>query len=333
MLIGLFKKPEKCSCCIIKYVDRIWLSKTGDAEIMRTLVVEVDENSVEPLREVRLLSPFKYVKDLKSINETCFLSPDEFRFNSPLISTIQNYEIIQKPSTPIRYDSSGVIEHDGIKNIIVFALFDRCSSYPVGDCSVIRLQLPRDLKKGEITEIRFTFKTTSLFTKITTDKHPVYFVQFTYFSPEHINEIDQLDRKLEIKVKPTLGEDESHRRIGGFDSIIYFPSEYEKASDFKPYKETIDSYNIQGKKVPKTMLKLVYRLRAALKIKGLAEDTLTGIGQEMIASGTLTRRYDVAEPIVNGIDKLKNKINTSALISWIAIFIAIISAIITIFLE
>lgn len=330
MLIGFFKDPEKCICSIIKYADRIWLTETGDAEILRTFVVKVDKSSAEPLREVRLLLPFKHIRDLKTTNGTCFMSSDKYHFNSPRISTMQNYKIIQKPPTPIRYDSIGTIEHDGIKDIRIFALFDKFSSYRVGDCTVIRLQFPCALEKGESTEIRLTFKTTSLFTKITEDKYPIYFVQFTYFSPNYIDEIAQLRSELEIKVRPTLGEDKLNRRIGGFDSIIYFPPGFEKASDFKPYKETVDSYNIQGKKVPKTTLKLIYRLRAALKAEELTDDALTGIGQEMIASGTLTKRHDVAEPIIDGLDNVKKKIDYSTLVGRIAIFMATISIIISI---
>lgn len=97
MLVGFFKKPEGCECCIIKYVDRIWLSENGDAKILRTFVVEVNKNSKVALKEVRILSPFKYIKNLKTVNETCFLPSSKYYFNSPKISTKQDYKIVQKP--------------------------------------------------------------------------------------------------------------------------------------------------------------------------------------------------------------------------------------------
>lgn len=333
MLIGFFKNQGECSCAIVKYSDRIWLSKSGDGEILRTFVVKVDEKSPEPLREIRLLLPFKYIKDLKSVNETCFMSSSEHHFNSPQSSSTQNYKIIQKPTNPARYDSFGMIDHDGLKGIKVFDFSENCSSYQVGACAVIRLQFPCDLKKGELSEIRLIFRTTSLFTKITNDENPVYIIQFTYFSQDHIDEIDELGRKLEIKVKPTLGKDKLNRWIAGFDSIIYFPSEFEKASEFKADKETFSLYNIEGKKAPKSTLKLIYRLRSLLKTKGLAVDTLTGIGQELVASGTLKRRYDVTKPLMLSIEQIDKKIRKNTLFGYIAIILSIASIIYNLFIK
>lgn len=333
MLVGFFKKPEKCTCCIIKYVDRIWLSEIGDAEVLRTFVVKVDENSPSPLTEVRILLPFKFIKNIKIVNETCFLPASEYIFNSPEISTKQEYKIVQKPPSLIRSDSFGIINHDGIENIKVFTSFDNYSSYQMGDCTVIRLQFPCDLEKGESTEIRLTFQITSLFTRMTSDEYPIYFVQFTYFSPRYINEVDQLDKKLEIKVRPTLGQDESERRIGGFDTIVYLPPESEEASDFHPYKKKPDPYNIHGKITPNERIKLIFRLRSFLKEKGLAEDKLTGVGEDVAISGTLKKRHDATKPLINGISVINDRIRNSTFLAYIAIFLAILSIILAILLK
>lgn len=331
MLVGFFKKPEECECCIIKYVDRIWLSETGDAKILRTFVVEVNKNSKEALKEIRILSPFKYIKNLKPVNETCFLPSSKYYFNSPKVSTKQDYSIVQKPSDTDRFDNFGIITHDGIENIVVFPFLNNCSHYKVGDCTVIRIQLPRDLGKGESTEIRLNFETTSLFTKMTFGESPIYFIQFTYFSPRYIDEVAQLDKKLEIKVKPTLGEDKDQQRIGGFDTILYFPPGFEKASDFHPYKELVDFYDIQGKKTSDKMLKQIFRLRSILKRdKSLEEDKLTGIGQDIAISGTLTKKHDITKPLLSGIGVVNDKIRKSVSLSYVALTLAIISVILTI---
>ena len=75
MLIGFFKKSAECECHIIKYVDRIWLSETGDAEILRTFIVKVDEESPKPLKEIRLLIPHKHVENIENVTRNCFLPP------------------------------------------------------------------------------------------------------------------------------------------------------------------------------------------------------------------------------------------------------------------
>ena len=314
-------------------MDRIWLSEIGDAEVLRTFVVKVDENSPSPLTEVRILLPIKYIKNIKVVNETCFLPASEYSFNSPQISTKQEYKIVQKPPSLVRADSFGIINHDGIENIKIFSSFDNYSSYQVGDCTVIRLQFPCGLEKGESTEIRLTFQITSLFIRTTSDEYPIYFVPFTYFSPRYINEVDQLDKKLEIKVKPTLGQDKSERRIGGFDTIVYFPPEFEEASDFHPYKKKSDPYDIHGKITPDERIKLIFRLRSSLKEKGLAENKLTGVGQDVTISGTLSKRHDATKPLMNGIGAINNRIRTSTFLAYIALFLAILSVILTIFIK
>lgn len=333
MLIGFFKRPEKCNCCIVKYVDRVWLSEIGDADVLRTFIVKVNENSLSPLTEVRILIPHKYIKNIKIANETCFLPASEYYFNSPHMTSIQEYKIVQKPSSVIRSDNFGIINHDGIENIKIFASLDNYSSYQVGDCTVIRLQFPFGLEKGESTEIRLTFQIISLFTRTSSDENPVYFVPFSYFSPRYINEVDQLDKKLEIGVKPTLGEDKSERRIGGFDTIVYLPPEFIETSEFNADKKRPDPYNLHGKKMPEERMRLMFRLRSFLKNKGFPEDKLIGVGQDVTISGTITKRYDATKPLMLSIGEVDNKIRKSTLFSYFAIILSIISIIYNVFIK
>lgn len=116
-MIGIFRKPEECSCFIKKYVDRIWISENGDADILRTLILEVKKGSLAPLNEIRILSPYKYIKSLELVNEICFLSSSEFYFNSPEINTKKDYKVVQKLPDVLRSDSYGIIDYDGIKDI------------------------------------------------------------------------------------------------------------------------------------------------------------------------------------------------------------------------
>ena len=308
MLIGFFKKPAECECYIVKYIDRIWLSETGDAEVLRTFIVKVDENSPKPLKEVRLSLPFKRVENLEDVNKNCFLSPSECYFNSPETCSTREYKIVREVTQPDRFDNYGIINHDGIKNIKVFSSIDY-SSYKVGDCSLIRLRLhPKEgLKKGESTEIRLKFQISSFFDKITTGLFPSYSIELSYFSSRYINEIEQLDKNLEIKVKPVLGLAENQFK-GGFDIFLYFPPGFERVTGFNSFKEKYDVYNIAGKKTSEKRIRLLWRLREFLKQKNLPEDSLSGIGLDMFISGTLTKKYDAEEIIYMMSKKIFNRV-------------------------
>ena len=334
MLIGFFKKPEECECYIIKYVDRIWLSEIGDAEVLRTFIVKVNENSPKPLREVRLLLPFKRVENLENVTENCFLSPSKYYFNSPEICSTREYKIVHEVIQPARFDSYGIIDHDGIQNIKVFPSIDY-SSYKEGDCSVIRLQLPpkEGLKKGECTEIRVKFQISSFFDKITTGLFPNYLVELSYFSSRYINEINQLNRNCEIKVKPVLGLAESQFK-GGFDIFLYFPPGFDKVTGFNSFKEKYDFFNIAGEKTSEKRVKLLWRLREFLKQKKLPEDGLSGIGLDMFISGTLIKKYNAVE-IIDMMSKRispdfwTRRMNMTTWLSYIAITISVIAMLFT----
>lgn len=332
MLVGFFKKALKCECYIIKYVDRIWLSGSGDAEISRTFIVKVNENSAESLKEIRMLLPFKHITDLENINKTCFLPFSEYHFNSPEICSTQQYRIVQNLPQEKLFDSFGKINHDGIEDVKVFAGIDQ-STYPLGNCSVIRLRLPSPLEKGESTEIRIKFRVPSLFNKISPPPFPNYSFEFPYFSQMHIDEIDDLNRELEIKVKPIL---DMSQFSGGFDIILYFPPEYIEVSEIKAFKKKYDDpYDIRGKETSEKRLKFIWRLREFLKQKGLPEETQVGIGQDIAPTGMLIGKYDVRGAVERLRQVIPQEFRTIdgriTRANWVS-FIALILAIITLFL-
>lgn len=336
MLTGFFTKPAECECCIIKYVDRIWLSEIGDAEVLRTFIVKVDENSPKPLKEVRLLLPFKNVKNLENVTADCFLPPSKCYFNSPEIYSTREYKIVHKVDQHAPFDNYGIINYDGIKNIKVFPSIDY-SSYQVDGYSLIRLQLPpkEGLKKGECTEIRLKFQISSLFNKITTGLFPYYSIELSYFSTPPINVLKQLSKTPEIKVKPVLGLVDSQFK-GGFDIFLYLPPEFEKVSGFNSFKEKYDVFNISGKKTSEKRIKLLWRLRELLRRKGLPEDRLSGIGLDISISGTLTKKYD-AEEVVDKMSKRippgfwTKRVDKSILLGYTAIALSVIAIFLTLF--
>lgn len=339
MLVGIFKDPSRCKCSIIKYVDRIWLSETGDARILRTFIVKVDENSPVPLKEIRMLLPVKQILDLENFYEACFLPPSENYFNSPEACTTEESQVIQEPPKPPKFDSFGIIRHDVSEDIKVFSRMNQ-SSFQIGECSVIRFQLPRPLQKGKSTEIRIKFQVTSLFDKPSLGPFPNYSIEFSYFSQKYIEEIKQLNRKLEIKIKPILGLEKSRFR-GGFDIFLYFPPEFEEVSGFNDYfKEKYDTHNLYGKEEPTKRHKYLWRLRDLLKKRRLSETKLTGIGEEIIISGTLAKRYNekaildiLSQKIPKGFEIISAKIRGATWISYIAVALAIISILLYLFIK
>ncbi len=321
MLIGFFKKPNDCVCRIIKYTDRIWFSEAGDAEVLRMFIIEVDKNSPEPLQEIRLLLPFKRLERLESVTDTCLLSSSDYSFNSPSICTTREYKIIQSITEPAQYDSFGEITHDGIENIKVFPSIDY-SLYQRHGCSVIRLDLPpeKGLARGERTEIRLKFQVTSLFNKVTTGLFPSYHVGLSYFSNEHGIAIADLDGAKEIKVKPIL---DITNFKGGFDIFLYFPPWFEVVTGFDNFfNEKYDSFNINGKKNHQKRSKLLWRLRELLKERQKDKDQLklTGIGENLLISGILTKRYDINE-VITEVSRIKKKHITT----WLTYFAIVLA--------
>ncbi len=348
MLIGFFKKPANCKCYITKYVDRIWLSENGDAQILRSAIVKVDTNSTDPLNEVRMLLPFKKIIGLEDVSDACFLSSDENYFNSPEIFTTQDYKTIEEPSEPYKSETFGIIRHDVGENVKVFCK-GSLSYFDIANCSVIRYQFPRPLENGKSAEIRIKFQITSLFDKVTSGFSPNYSIDFSYFSQNHSHEIQESDpdNKLQIQVKPILGLEQS-KFVGGFDIFVYFPPEFEEINGFeKCFKKKYDTHNIDGKDDSINRYRCLWRLRDLLKKKGAPEDKLVSIGEDITASGILAKRYD-EKTILDSLYKrtstdlnlLKAKIKTftkkitrTNSLSYIAISIAVLSILLYLFLK
>ena len=340
MLIGFFKKPAECECYIVKYVDRIWLSENGDGQILRTVIVKVDTNSTASLNEIRMLLPYKKIIGLDDVCDTCFSSPAKNYFNSPEIYTTQDYKIIQEPSKPSQLKTFGVIRDDVGENVKVFCR-GNLSYFDIADCSVIRYQFPCPVENGNSAEIRIKFQINSLFDRVTSGLTPNYSVDLPYFSADHSHEIQEIDpdKKLQIQVKPILGLEQSNF-VGGFDIFLYFPPDFEEISGFeKCFKKKYDTHNIDGKDDSTNRYRCLWRLRDLLKKKGVPENKLVSIGEDIVASGVLAKRYDEKgvldslykktstelEVLKEKIKKFTKKITQANYLSYIAIGIAALS--------
>ncbi len=348
MLIGFFKKPEQCQCCVVRYEDRIWLSENGDAQVLRSVIVKVDTNSTAPLNEIRMLLPFKKIIGLKDVWDACFLSPAKNYFNTPEIYTTQDYKTIKEPSKSPQPKTFGVIRHDVGENVKVFCRGD-LSFFDIADCSVIRYQFPSPLENGESAEIRMKFQINSLFDRVTSGLSPNYSIDFSYFSPQHSNEIRETDpdKKLQIQVKPILGLEPS-KFVGGFDIFLYFPPDFEAIDGFETcFKKKYDTHNIDGKDDSTNRYKCLWRLRDLLKRKGAPETKLVSIGEDITTDGILAKRYDEKaildslykktsvelDLLKEKIKKFTEKITQTNYLTYIAIGIAIFSVLLFFFLK
>lgn len=110
MLIAFFKSHEdkNCKCEVVKFVDRIWIDKSGRLICIRTMIVHVDPSS-EPMHELRMLTPFRQIPELDEISYTCL--DDGYLFNNPIFST-GGYHIksldIDKTYGSVTYDNFDV---------------------------------------------------------------------------------------------------------------------------------------------------------------------------------------------------------------------------------
>ncbi len=322
MLIGFFKKPEECdaNCNIIKFSDRIWLDEYGKGFFWRTFIVQVNENSSQELSSIKMLIPIRNILELKNINTTCF--NQNYYWNSPHLNTGANYNIKKLPKKDGSYNDYGIIDHDQIKNILVFTNIDQSSAkftfdkpLALNQATLLSWDFPKALSPGEKLEIRITFEVTSLF-DITNPGTPCpdCALIFTYFNYNlYPKEIEILSKDNEIKVKPIFNET---TRAGGFDILLSFPPKFSSVHGFDNiFKSTTEYYNPDGSK-GEIKQKYIWRLR-----KFWPPGKLVGIGDELIIEGVIRREFpteQILKEIANGIStkvpgqitNLKNQISS-----------------------
>lgn len=337
MLTGFYKNnaDNECQCQVVKFSDRIWFDEAGTASFLRTFVLRVLDTSPIPLSEVTMLVPAKKLLNVSNMNDTCF--DDEYFFNSSFLRTTSSYKIIEKPKTG-SYGSYGLIEDDGIKNIIVFVGEESQPKVTqVGRCNLVRFKFPRPINHGEHIELRLSFKVASLFDNLTPDDLvPEFSFMLVYFSRSCSEEIMIIGNHNEIDIVPTLGGPDNK---GGFDVWVYLPNNFIMVSGFdeasrKPSRRTID-----GKEEGESKFKIGWKLRHLLRRLGLPPTTLVnnGLGSVFELTGQIKKRYDSVfdlKKLCNSTDKipyiddkihvLKKEAKLSRILAIIAIIFAIL---------
>ncbi|MFH1060670.1 MAG: hypothetical protein V1797_18570 [Pseudomonadota bacterium] len=87
MLVAFFKlkKDANVSCEISKFIDRMWIHDEGDLTCIRSFIVHVYPESPAPLSALRILVPYRVLKEVEDISETCLNM--EYLFNNKNFST------------------------------------------------------------------------------------------------------------------------------------------------------------------------------------------------------------------------------------------------------
>lgn len=293
---------EDVECRIIKYLDRIWLDKNGNGEVMRTFIVEVSKGD---LTQISCLIPHER-QNVSNLKDYSRLSTNsQYPFNA--IGRQTGEISVINESTVVFDDLTCRVSHN-----------HRMELHPYSDGTTIRIDLrdaPISARAKEL--IRFKYNLRNL----------VHFAptagvfKFSYFCPERCrNGFSSLSgsRKI-IPVIPIL--DESSLQ-GGFDIFIYPPPECQVTSDIGKYSARDIDCDSKGTPISRTN-GVLWRLRNFIK------EPTKEINLDKVSS-TFNVRLDIDGSIVRPasfehVKVLRERIDRSTTMSLTALIVAIIS--------
>jgi len=321
LITGFFKRYEErdCICRVIKVSNRIWLTDDiGNSQVRIEFIVEVDEKSPAPLEKIRLALYCQSINDLTNLNPSCF--DKDLIFNSPDRKTTGKYEILSSPQGNINY---GYIKDDVYKKIKVWEDIDVSffKPNPSEPCCVISVGFPEPLKAGELTEVRLSFKVTTLFdTVYPAGEYPVKSITLEYFAPCTKGLKDVVGSKNEIKVCPQLNSSDG-THPGGFDIWLYFPPGYKKIGGFNySYKEKHDEVYDFGGNIGEKRVKIGWKLRT---YPGVINREIVGSGEGITISGLLQKVSGATLESIKSDVKISGK--TALIIGIISIILSVIA--------
>lgn len=293
MLIAFFKshKDEKCQCYIEKFVDRLWLYRSGAMICIRTFIVHVLESSPVPLTKIRLLVPFQEVMDLKDLNGTCL--EKDYLFNTFSFSTggyqTKTYEPDKKLGY-IKYDFFEKVKVDTNCNL---------TKYPPKDAelsTVIALECDKSpILRGEYRIFRYAFKVNDQLINFFDESTRVYGFETSYFNNRPYQEAYKGLNILKLEI-PALKLVNEVTMQGGFDIFLYLPDAL-VGTKFNETTETSATHLPDGKRSENRFQKIIWRARhliendtlelragkTVFKLHGLLNDPyqLEGIRQDV----------------------------------------------------
>lgn len=317
MLIAFFKSHDdrSCDCEIAKFVDRIWIEKTGDLVCIRTFIIYVKEKS-EPLNGIRMLVPFRDVLDSTDLSHTCL--DEKYLLNAGSLAD-GGYEI----QTVDPEKTHGTVSYDFFKDVEVTTK-NLNKAFPAPKtslCTVIAIDFPQQpIRAGQFRLIRCQFKITSVLDKLFTKRESkTYTFEQWYFAKAlYSKDFAMLDiTNLEVPVNKWYNPE---TKQGGFDIFLYL-SEGMEGRRFNSDAETISRYRPDGTKSEENAQKLIWRarLKCPEKVKYLkAEKTSFSI------QGYIEDPY-LLEGIRKAVADLKRAFQKSKKWIYIALIISILS--------
>lgn len=230
MLTGFFKEHDEggCNCQLIKFADRIFIDQSGDARLIRLVVLEVLASSPDPLKGFKMLTPVREPLSLK--DHSALLLDESDRYNSRGLAG--NYAVSQPfADTKNAGFREGLFSMDGIGSIVAFEAPGLSNIDLAGD-TILRYRFPRALAPGEKVAVRLGFSVGSLAENTsvgalgeTVDGVVDMRLRLSYLERRnHEQALQELNPgHCEIPIVPILGT----RLEGGFDIMVGFPDTLE----------------------------------------------------------------------------------------------------------
>lgn len=276
-----------------KFAYQFWLKeKTQESDVNITLGM-MNLSKDKYASGFSIFFPFK-VSDIQNISSTLL---DD---NCLLNSARGGYEYP-------RDDSNNMPKFDGVPSVRVEQihkidlnniLFDKLH------ISQLNIKFKNDIKPNEKIAVRFVFKTDGVITKLEDTSisflckifDPLFVEQFI-----HDNNLESREIKLQCYY-------DWSKKSGGFDPILFYPSDYELREVTKQYDSIVDRpdlhYNYLGNKVNERYKKATWR---AWQILGRTkDDNVVGYRNNIQWFCTLQN----SKALNNIVDSLRSEINT-----------------------
>lgn len=316
MLIGILPDTPECKCRVIKFVDRIWLEDTGNANILRRIVFEVDSESPKPLDEFHQCLPTLVPSGVEDLSATG-LDPHH-HFNRQARGG--EFRLIKSPKAGEKAPH-GIVSYDGIENIKVFTEIlqhgGELKALPYGHASMIRVRFPEPIMPGERCQFIFRFTVDNVCAPVSQDTSfvKVLWLKLPYFDVDGERFANLLAAikgrrcmpimKFYKQLPPVDGET---RHAGGLDIFLYLPPNYSpKHETFtRTYSTQLDNRLIDGSQAEPGRNKLIWRLKHL--IPDPPEEMIPQSRPPQVISGAIAPISERASHYFDKIDKQLNDI-------------------------
>jgi len=211
MLTCFLSSAQDAKASIVKFEDRIWITKTGDADVMRRFWVRVEEGS-SPLTTISVFLPRKNISNVQSLHK--FSDSPDYPFN--------DYRRFTTPTHIVKGKDDNTI--DGVSYKVVSIGENKLNIRQVGEGKSIDLDCSEHpLSPGVTYLIAIRFTAERVVDLDTLKAVGEAFCELYYFSStETPKMITCIREELVIPIIPLLPPNS-----GGFVVFMYAPDGHE----------------------------------------------------------------------------------------------------------